>query len=186
MAIKFRNSLFGFNKDDVLECVVAMKSAENTLKSKIQNLEKELSEQKKLNEEISAQIKDLSSTLTVKSAELEEYHAREESLIKLGESIGKMYLVSQANAKSVLDSVNDSIKKADEIISAKIEVASKAEEDFASIRQILNEKTDMFNNEVLELQDKLYRTKISLKENTQNAKESAENIEELVSVTERR
>ena len=95
-----------------------------------------------------------------------------------------MYLVSQANAKTVLQSVNDSVKKAEEIINAKIDAAEKAEEEFTSIRQMLNEKTEAFNSEVLELQDKLYRTKISIKENREIVEESTANIEELVSAVE--
>ena len=184
MAIKFRNSLFGFNKDDVLEYVVAAKSSENTLKTKVQNLEKQLDEANKKNSELEDKNNELSSTLSLKLAELEEYHLREEHLTKLSESIGKMYLVSQANAKTVLQSVNDSVKKAEEIITAKIDAAEKAEEEFTSIRQMLNEKTEAFNSEVLELQDKLYRTKISIKENRETALESTANIEELVSVVE--
>ena len=184
MAIKFRNSLFGFNKDDVLEYVVAAKSNENTLKTKIEKLEKELSEANKANNDLTAKNAELSSTLAVKTAELDEYHTREEQLTKLSESIGKMYLVSQANAKTVLQSVNDSVKKAEEIITAKIDAAEKAEEEFTSIRQMLNEKTEAFNSEVLELQDKLYRTKISIKENREIVEESTANIEELVSALE--
>lgn len=184
MAIKFRNSLFGFNKDDVLEYVVATKGTENTLKTKLEKLENELDNANKANSELTAENASLSSTISVMSAELEDYHKREEQLTKLSESIGKMYLVSQSNARTVLNSVNDSVKKAEEVITAKIDAANKAEEEFTAIRQILNEKTESFNNEVLELQDKLYRTKVSLKENAETAKESTENIEELVTVSE--
>ena len=184
MAIKFRNSLFGFNKDDVLEYVVAAKGTENTLKTKLEKLEKELDNANKTNSELTAENASLSSTISEIAAELENYHKREEQLTKLSESIGKMYLVSQSNARTVLNSVNDSVKKAEDVITAKIDAANKAEEEFTAIRQILNEKTESFNNEVLELQDKLYRTKVSLKENAETVKEATENIEELVTVSE--
>ena len=107
MAVEFRTSFLGFNRDDVLDYVhkkdADMKIMSASLKDKIKALEEELSSLKadfsealKNNSELTAQNEEL-------VASLKGYKAKEDEIESLSRKIGKLYLVSKSSAKSIVD-----------------------------------------------------------------------------------
>lgn len=171
MSRKFRNSLLGFNKDDVMSFVVESKETENNLKkeitglnSKIDALEDEVSKLKAL------QLK-TDNDLKEKEAELQDYRQREEALTQLSESIGRLYLVAKANAESVMASANESADKSMQAVDKNIEIASFAENELSQISELLNEKTREYLESVAELQQQLINTKEAVAHARENISE---------------
>lgn len=159
MSRKFRNSLLGFNKDDVMSFVIESKETESDLKkkineltSKINTLEDEVSELKMLQLKTDKALKESES-------ELEAYHQREEALTQLSESIGRLYLVAKANAESVMAIANESAEKSMHAVNKNIEIASYAENELSQISELLNEKTREYLAAVAEIKQQLSDTK---------------------------
>ena len=99
MSVGFRKSLFGFNCDDVIEYIEQshknFSEKENQLNQKIDTLDNTI-------ETINAQLEDVKSAKTAVEAQLKEYTDKYDEIERLSQNIGKLYLVAQANAKSVM------------------------------------------------------------------------------------
>lgn len=112
MSIEFRNSFFGFNKDDVLNYVHMkdheLKNLSNSLNTKIDELQKQLDE---LKAEHLAALNTV-GTLTRENGELkikvDEYDKKANDLELMSANIGKLYLVSKATAKSIVEKSEES------------------------------------------------------------------------------
>ena len=115
MSYRFRNSLFGFNKDDVLSFAANSKEKESDLLNKISELEKTVAQLKEDCENKSSELKDISDRYISVNSELEEYKKREESLTKLSESIGRLYLVAQANAGDIVAAAKENAAISSEV-----------------------------------------------------------------------
>ena len=112
MSIEFRNSFFGFNKDDVLNYVHMkdheLKNLSNSLNSQLDELQKQLDE---LKIEHLAALNTIGS-LTRENGELkvkvDEYDQKANELEIMSANIGKLYLVSKATAKSIVEKSEES------------------------------------------------------------------------------
>ena len=96
MAVGFRKSLFGFNSDDVLNYIneshKKFSEKENELNQKIESLDETLA---KLN----SQLEDVKAAKENVEIQLKEYTDKYDEIERLSQSIGKLYLVAQSNAK---------------------------------------------------------------------------------------
>ena len=99
MSVGFRKSLFGFNCDDVIEYVQnthkKFSDKENALNDKIACLDKTIAT-------INAQLEDVKAAKAAVEAQLKEYTDKYDEIERLSQNIGKLYLVAQANAKSIM------------------------------------------------------------------------------------
>lgn len=139
MSVIFRNSLIGFNKDDVLNYIhkkdAELNALSNKLNETISNLNKEI---KTLKEEMSTLEASYNSTvkenldLKVKLNEFEEKSAEIENL---SNKIGKLYLVSQSSAKSIVDKANEN----SQIINNQMESSLK---NIETAKETVNELTN--------------------------------------------
>ncbi len=106
MSIEFRNSLLGFNKDDVLNYVhlkdSELKNLSNNLNAKIDELQKELKALK--NEHLSTlgTVGNLTRENDELRTKVDEYNKKAEALEVMSANIGKLYLVSKASAKTIV------------------------------------------------------------------------------------
>ncbi len=172
MAIKFRNSFLGFNKDDVHAFVMSAK--ENEYKS--EKTIKELNEKVNL---LDKKISEITAELETAKAELTEYKAKEDSLKKLSESIGKLYLVAQSNARAIAEASKENIEKSSIAVEMNINAADEAETGFAEIEQRLNEQVAAFNNEIEQLRNCLRETKERVSVNNRIIADSEKNLDEM-------
>ncbi len=112
MATEFRSSLFGFNRDDVMNYIrkkdAEFKSDISDKNSKIKKQETELASLKADLDEALKNIESLSEQNAKMSAELKDYKAREDEIESLARKIGKLYLVSKSSAKSIVDRAEES------------------------------------------------------------------------------
>lgn len=165
MSKEFRNSFFGFNRNDVLSFVY--ESQENSLRSKqtIEELQSKVSDLEDKVKEVTLLQEQTVNILKETEKQLDSYKQREESLTKLSESIGRLYLVAQANADSIVSSANDSIEKSKETVERSIAVASSAESELAEIGDMLNNKTAAYIDEITKLKQQLAAAKERIAEN---------------------
>ena len=175
MAIKFKNSLFGFNKDDVFSFVVASKEKE-------QKLREELNTANSLNSELSAKLNDVLTEVEELRAVVSDYKAREESITKLSESIGRLYIVAQANAKAVSAAIDENVKASEQTVSSNIATADLAESNLTEIEKSLSETVEEFTEELEKIKSQLKFTKQTIAKNNKNIKKSQN---ELKSETEK-
>ena len=112
MAIEFRNSLLGFNKDDVLNYVhmkdCELKNLSNNLNTKIDQLQKELEELKAEHLSTLATIGNLTRENDNLKNKVDEYDKKANELDVMSANIGKLYLVSKASAKSIVTKSEES------------------------------------------------------------------------------
>ena len=171
MIKKFRNSLFGFNKDDVMSFVMESKESENNFKKKITELNSKIDTIQKEMQALKTTHKETEKVLNETEAQLEAYRQREDALTALSESIGRLYLVAKANAESVMASANESAEKSMQAIDKNIEIAANAEDELKEISDILNEKTREYLEAVADLKQQLENTRKSVTEAKENIAE---------------
>lgn len=179
MAIKFRNSLFGFNKDDVYAFVSASKENEYKYENKLRDLK---AEQEKLNASINvlnATITSLSNDLAVANEKVKEFEAREEALTRLSESIGRLYLVAQTNAKTIAEASQRNVEASENAVAVNMATADLAEGDFLEIEAKLNEQVSAFNKQIAELKSTLAETREKLQENREAIENSQKELEKI-------
>lgn len=180
MSTKFRNSIFGFNKDDVMEYVTSSKEALNRNEQLITELQSNVDELTATNKIYEDKLNEMTLKLSEATALLEDYTAREAVLTKLSESIGKLYLVAQANAKTIITSAEENARITDSIVSSNIAVAENVGEDLAHIEAELTEKTARFTKELEELKSKLEETKSNVDRNRSAISDSEAVLEDLI------
>ena len=107
MAVEFRTSFLGFNRDDVLDYIhkkdADMKILSASLKDKIKSLEEELSSIKTDFSEALKNNAELSEKNEELTAKINEFEAKKDEIESLSRKIGKLYLVSKSSAKSIVD-----------------------------------------------------------------------------------
>ena len=84
----------------------------------------------------------------------------------MSESIGRLYLVAQANASAIITAANENAEAARSVVEQNVAVADNAEEDLNEIGRVLLAKTKEYSEELEALKAKLYDTKQKIAENT--------------------
>ena len=104
MSVGFRKSLFGFNCDDVINYVEethrSFSEKESELNKKIDTLDSTLTE-------VNAQLNEVIAAKSEVEAKLKEYTDKYDEIERLSQNIGKLYLVAQANSKSIMKNSAD-------------------------------------------------------------------------------
>ena len=179
MAVEFRNSLFGFNKDDVLSYVhlkdSELKHLSNTLNAKINELKEQL---ETLKAEHLATL-DIVETLSAENSEMkkqvDEYNKKANELDIMAANIGKLYLVSKASAKSIVDNSEESAMLVSEQSHMQLTNIDDAQNSLQSIAEDILSASKSFVARLDEFQTTLNSVKGRVNENiTQNIKISEE------------
>lgn len=165
MTKKFRNSIFGFNRDDVLSFVLKSDENEARLKSQITELEDDISKLKSELSELRLLQEQTAKILKETEKELEKQKQRESSLTALGESIGRLYLVAQSNAEAVTAAAENNAKQSQSAVEMSLAAATSAEEQLDGIAKALDEKTKEYLDEIGELKRRVASAKESVAEN---------------------
>lgn len=178
MSIGFRKSLLGFNCTDVIEYIEnAQKSrAENEkkLNSKIESINRDLADSK-------AQIEGLLAEKAVLVAKLDEFNAKYDEIEHLSESIGKLYLVSQANARAVMENSENNARLASEEVNRNLASIEEAHLALAQLRAEINKTSADFINEVDNLMSSLSSTREQITANSEKIEEAQKEFNEVYS-----
>lgn len=148
----FRKSFMGFNRDDVTNYIEALvkkyKQSENDLLARIENLNIDLRESR----ERADNLQGLVNEFEAKRAEIEQ----------LSENIGKLYLVSQANAEAIIENAKQSSTAASEEVRRNIAGIEDTHSRLEGLRNEVMEAAKRFNQEVQHLTESLDDTKSTL------------------------
>lgn len=168
MAVEFRTSFLGFNRDDVLN-YVHKKDAETkvlvaSLKDKIKALEEELSSIKadlsetlKNNTELSAKNKELTSSLN-------DYKAKEDEIESLSRKIGKLYLVSKSSAKSIVDRAEETAEIINEQAEIRLKNITETEDSLHEITKQIVSASEKYVFELGKIETSLAEAKVKVSE----------------------
>ncbi len=181
MSVGFRKSLFGYNQDDVIEYVKKLHSAfadkEADFESKISELENKIGrlclEQEVLEKE--------KAELRIKA---DEYDSKKAEMDRLGENIGKLYLVAKTNAKTVMVNAEEGAKASYELTERNVTAIEETHLALESLRKNIRETADNFNNELSSLMASLTEAKEKLsldKAENEKAQEEFASLLEAVS-----
>lgn len=180
MSKKFRSSILGFNRDDVMAFVLEAKDNEIKFKKTIDELNEKIGQLQASLDEMSLLQEQTAAILKETEKELNTYKEREDSLTKLSESIGRLYLVAQANANAVVAAANDSAAESERIVQSNLEVACSAESKLAEISEVLNEKTKAYLSEINELEQDLAAVKERISANSSDILERQATLDSVI------
>ena len=156
MSVGFRKSLFGYNQDDVIEYV---KKLHNNFSLKEDSFKKQLAD---LENKINSLNKDLAVLENEKaslSEKLSEYNAKKSEMDRLSENIGKLYMVSQANAKTIMANAEENSKIANMEIEKNVSAIEVTHKALEGLKQSINETSQNFTKEVESLMRSLEEAK---------------------------
>ncbi len=177
MSVGFRKSLFGFNCDDVIgyieESHKKFSAKENELNQKIDSLDSTIAN-------VNAQLEDVKAAKAVVEAQLKEYTDKYDEIERLSQNIGKLYLVAQANAKSIMQNSAQNRDIANREVEKNLHSIDNAHEQLAALKAEIMQTSNDFVTKVDSLVTSLAtaREQVSTK-NTDN-RELAEQFENLL------
>ncbi len=177
MSVGFRKSLFGFNSDDVMEYISKTHNEfvqkETVLNEKIENLNTELDDAK-------AQISSIIDEKEQLEAKLKEYTDKYEEIERLSQNIGKLYLVAENNANSVMESAKQSKQISAEEISKNIAVADSTFASLSELKEEITKTSAEFSAKLQELMLSLEATKNNIRLSNLSSEKKIEEYEELL------
>ena len=161
--IGFRKSIMGYNCNDVSKYFESSEakhiSREKELLEKIGSLSQiNFQINKELNDS-SSQLNDLIIMNKQLVDELEDYKTKQEEIQRLSESIGKLYLVAQANARTIIDNAKANSNISREEVVKNIEGIENAQSHLEVLKDRLSETTSKFTDEIEEIFASLDQTK---------------------------
>lgn len=157
----FRSSFLGFNKDDVMNYIKASKEANNqkvnSLNAQIDNANKKIEELTALNEQLKSKIA--------------EFTAKQDEIEKLSQSIAKMHIIANANAKTVMEKSAENMALSQQQVDSNIKCAENAAAALADVRSKLTECCGEFCNKVDTLTFSLDEIKSNIEDNSRQSQD---------------
>lgn len=141
----FRNSIFGFNKDDVVNYIRTVKEEyDRSLQVKTDECNKLTDDIKKSQEEISR----LSSLL-------KEYEDKEAEIAMLSKSIAKMHIIADSNTKIAVQKANNSVQLSSIQVENSINTALDAKQSLDTVKSEFEKAYNDFCAQYSSLESKL-------------------------------
>ncbi|MBQ6884821.1 MAG: hypothetical protein IJN56_03685 [Clostridia bacterium] len=177
MSVGFRKSLFGFNCDDVIAYVEEshkkFSAKENELNQKIDNLDSTIAT-------VNAQLEDVKSAKAAVEAQLKEYTDKYDEIERLSQNIGKLYLVAQANAKSVMQNSAENRDITNREVEKNLHSIDNAHEQLAALKAEIMQTSNDFVTKVDALVSSLSTARTKITDNNTNNRDLAEQFENLL------
>ena len=177
MSVGFRKSLFGFNCDDVIEYIQnshkKFSQKENQLNDKINVLDDTIVK-------INAQLDDVKASKALVEAQLKEYTDKYDEIERLSQNIGKLYLVAQANSKSIMQNSTENRDIANREVEKNLHSIDNAQESLNTLKAEIMQTSDDFVKKVDSLVASLASAREQVTENNNNSRELAEQFESLL------
>ncbi len=163
MAVEFRTSFLGFNRDDVFEYVhkkdAEMKILSASLNEKITALNEELSSLKNdFNEALKNNV-ELSSENSRLSEELNAFREKAEEIESLSRKIGRLYMVSKSSAKSIVDRAEENADIINEQTRLRLSNIEQTEDSLRDITKQIVSASQKFVDDLNSLDSSLAKAK---------------------------
>ncbi len=182
MAVGFRKSLFGFNSDDVIEYI---ERAQKTFNKKETELNEKLSSLKK---ELALSMEKYEALMKEKeglSLQIEEFNTKYSDIERLSENIGKLYLVTQANSKVIIENSQKNAQILDDEVERNLYSIEEAHKSLEELRSNITKTSENFVSEVDKLISSLVDTKTKINQNSLAVEEAKKEFTEIfASITE--
>ena len=176
MALGFRKSLFGYNCEDVSEF---LHKSENSHKQAIASLNASIEEIKDKLASANADIEMLVKDKNELQNQLDFYKSKYEEVKTLSENIGKLYLVAQTNAKSIIDTADKARAASIEEIQENISLLNNTNASLSEIKQSVIAMSENFINEIEKLTESLDEIKKIATAAEENGNAKVENFEKV-------
>lgn len=155
----FRKGLFGFNCDDVMEYIEAKHKEyadkETVLNEKIEELSDSLNN-------ATRELDNLRRAKKAAEDELKKYTDKYEEIDRLSQNIGKLYLVAQANAQSVINSAEENRKESLSEVEKNLSSIENAHRSLEEIKAKVEKTSSDFSDSINALMLSLCDTKKSI------------------------
>ncbi len=185
MAIGFKKSMFGFNRNDVLKYIDETHKSFNIQKSELEGRIASLNVAvESLREELKSTQDNLATVTLEKTqieSELKAYNEKYDEINRLSQSIGKLYLVAQANANSIMANSTQNMELAHQEIEENIESINDAHRSLIAAKARVLETSSQFASSIDGLLASLEETRAKLESNDQDSKEKLSGFEVLLS-----
>ncbi len=176
MSVGFRKSLFGFNCDDVIAYIENthrdFSAKETLLNKKIGDLDSTLVN-------VNAQLEEIKAAKAKVDAQLKEYTDKYDEIERLSQNIGKLYLVAQSNAKTIMQNSAESQEMSRKEIERNLGCIDEAHESLNSLKSEIMQTSADFVSKVEALVASLNITREQITNNDSQNKELSEKFESL-------
>lgn len=176
MSVGFRKSLFGFNCDDVIDYIQEshkkFSEKENELNQKINTLDKTIAA-------VNEQLEDVKAAKAAVEVQLKEYTDKQDEIERLSQNIGRLYLVSQANAKSIMQNSAENRDIANREVEKNLHSIDNAHEQLSALKAEIMQTSDDFIARVDALVSSLATSREKLTQKNADNRELAEQFENL-------
>ena len=176
MSVGFRKSFLGFNCDDVIEYIQnshkKFSEKEAELNQKIQNLDDTITT-------INAQLEDVKAAKAAVEAQLKEYTEKHDEIERLSQNIGKLYLVAQANAKSIMQNSAETRDITNREVEKNLHSIDNAHEQLAALKAEIMQTSNDFVAKVDSLVTSLSTAREQVSQKSTDNRELAEQFENL-------
>ena len=176
MSVGFRKSLFGFNCDDVIEYIEQshkkFSEKENELNQKIDTLDTTIAN-------VNTQLDDVKAAKAAVEAQLKEYTDKYDEIERLSQNIGKLYLVAQANAKSIMQNSAETRDITNREVEKNLHSIDNAHEALAALKAEIMQTSDDFVNKVDTLVTSLATAREQVSQKNTDNRELTEQCENL-------
>ena len=176
MSVGFRKSLFGFNCDDVIEYIQEshrkFSEKEKDLNQKIDSLDKTI-------ESVNSQLEDVKAAKIAVEAQLKEYTDKYDEIERLSQNIGKLYLVAQTNAKSIMQNSAENRDIANREVEKNLHSIDNAHEQLAALKAEILQTSNEFVTKVDSLVTSLSVAREQVSDNNANNRELVEQFENI-------
>ncbi len=177
MSVGFRKSLFGFNCDDVIDYIQEshkkFSDKEKELNQKIESLDQTIAT-------VNLQLEDVKSAKAAVEAQLKEYTDKYDEIERLSQNIGKLYLVAQANAKSIIKNSNENRDIANREVERNLHSIDNAHEQLAALKAEIMQTSNDFVSKVDALVTSLSTAREQVSSNNTDNRELVEQFENLL------
>ena len=176
MSVGFRKSFLGFNCDDVIEYIQnshkKFSEKENELNQKIDSLDNTIAN-------INTQLEEVKSAKAVVEAQLKEYTDKYDEIERLSQNIGKLYLVAQANAKSIMQNSAENRDITNREVEKNLHSIDNAHEQLAALKAEIMQTSNDFVAKVDSLVTSLSTAREQVNQKNIDNRELAEQFENL-------
>ena len=176
MSVGFRKSLFGFNCDDVIEYIQdshkKFSEKEKELNQKIDSLDKTI-------ETINSQLDDVKAAKMAVEAQLKEYTDKYDEIERLSQNIGRLYLVAQTNAKSIMQNSTENRDITNREVEKNLSSIDNAHEQLTTLKAEIMRTSNEFVTKVDALVTSLATTREQVSQKNNDNRELVEQFENL-------
>ena len=176
MSVGFRKSLFGFNCDDVIDYIEKshkkFSAKETELNQKIDSLDDTINN-------INTQLDNVNAAKAAVEAQLKEYTDKYDEIERLSQNIGRLYLVAQANAKSIMQNSAENRDITNREVEKNLHSIDNAHEQLSALKEDIIKTSNDFISRVDTLVTSLATAREQVTQNNTDNRELAEQFENL-------